>query len=422
MVGSVRRGKDAGLGANVRGDPPPDHHPTHKLLVASRASRPIWRGTVLPPTAEVPLTTIAYRGATVILVAFALMGQVAYLDVLYWDLMGLGPLAAGGVTPALLSAAMTGAVVSAVSGILALTLAFRGKGPRGARALGLALSAWSYLLAYSGITVLFAPPLESSLRFAFEAQFLAVEAMGLAAFLRFTTCFPRDFQPAWLRAPAELPVVLRPAQHLRLLLLGPGGVWAAGAVALGLVLGVNALLGRSAQDTALLPLTDVLRVVALALVVLNLRVSFVNADRADRRRMYWMVVGFTLLMGALGTLLAGNVLVAVTRWSPALNWRPLILDLGVVGLLWGMTMAVFYDGAMRPGVLTRRMTVLLSMLCMALFLAAGMETLLVARSLPPGLGTLLAFVAVGVLYGAARRPLEAVLYQTWADRVHPPPD
>ena len=109
---------------------------------------------------------------------------------------------------------------------------------------------------------------------------------------------------------------------------------------------------------------------------------------------------------------------AVTRWEiPGLNWRPVILDLGVMGLLWGTAMAVFYDGAMRPGVFTRRMTVLFSMLTMALFLAAGMETLLVGRSpLSPGIGTVLAALAVGILYVTARRALESMLYHTWADR------
>ena len=393
-----------------------------KCLVASHASFPLWKGTVVPPSPRSPLTTFAFRGATVLLVALALTGQAAYLDALYWNLMGLGPLAAGGVTPALLSSAMTGAVVSGVAGTLALILAFGGDGARGARPLGLALSAWAYLLAYSGTTLLFAPNLESPLRFAFEAHYLVVEAVGLAAFLRFTTLFPRETEASWLRAPAELPVGLRSAQHIRLLLLRAGGVWVVGAAALAMALGVNALLGRSAQDTALLPLTDLLRIAALAVVVLNLRVSFVNADQEDRRRMFWMVLGFTLLVGAVGGLLGGNVLLAVTTWDPGLNWRPILLDLGVIGLLWGMVMAVFYDGPMRPGLLTRRLTVLLSMLTLALFLAAGLETLLMARSLVPGLGTLVAAVTMSLLYGTWRHPLEGILYQTWAFRADPASD
>lgn len=357
------------------------------------------------------------RGVTVILVALALLGQAAYLDVLYWNMMGLGRLAMGGVAPALLSAVITGAVVSAVSGILGLTMVFRGDGARGARPLGLALSAWSYLLAYSGITVLFAPDTGSALRFAFEAHFLGVEALGLAALVRFTTVFPRDLSPAALRSPEDLAVGLRTGQHLRLVLLRPWGPWVTAAVALALVLGVNAALGRSTQDTALLPLTDLMRILALAAVVLNLRVAFVSADRTNRRYMFWTVVGFTLLVGAVGALLGGNVLLAVTGWEiEGFNWRPVVLDLGVMGLLWGTAMAVFYNGAMRPGVFTRRLTVMFSMLTAALFLAAGMETLLVARSaLPPGFGTVVAVVAVGILYVTSRRALESMLYHAWAD-------
>ena len=380
------------------------------------------RAETIPPTSEVPLT-FAYRGVTVILVALALMGQAAYLDVLYWNSMGLGRLAMGGVTPALFSAVITGAVVSLVSGVLGVTMAFRGDGARGARPLGLALAAWSYLLAYSGTTVLFAPDLDSPFRFAFESHFLGVEALGLAALLRFTTLFPTPLTSADLRAPDDLAVGLRTAQYLRLLLLRAWGPWLFAAMALALVLGVNATMGRTTQDTALLPLTDIMRLAALAVVVLNLRVSFVRADRQNRRQMFWMVVGFTLLVGAVGALLGGNVLVAVTHWEiQGLNWRPIVLDLGVMGLLWGTAMGVFYNGAMRPGVFTRRATVLFSMLTMALFLAAGMETLLVARSLPQGIGTVLATVAVGLLFVTSRRPLESMLYHTWADRAKAAPE
>jgi hypothetical protein len=329
----------------------------------------------------------------------------------------LGRLALSGIRPALLSGVVAGAVVSAVSGVIALTMTFRGSSDRGARPLGVALSAWSYLLAYSGTTVLFAPGLDSPLRFAFEAHFLGVEALGLAALLRFTALFPRPLPATALRAPDELPVGLRSAQRVRVWLLAPWTPWVVGVAALTLVLGVNAAMGRSTQDAALLRLTDLLRLLALTVAVLNLRIAFVHSDREDRRQMFWMTVGFTLLVGAVGTLLGGNVLVAVTGWGlRGLNWRPIILDLGVVGLLWGTAMAIFYDGRLRPGLVTRRATVVLSMLTAALFLAAGMETLLAARSsVPQGVGTLLAAVAVGILYFAARRPLESMLYHAWAE-------
>jgi hypothetical protein len=136
------------------------------------------------------------------------------------------------------------------------------------------------------------------------------------------------------------------------------------------------------------------------------------------------VVGFTLLVGAVGVLLGGNVLSAVTGWElPGWNWRPVVLDLGVLGLLVGMVMAVSYDGPARPGALTRRLTVLLSTVTATLFLAAGMETLSAARtSLPHGVGALLAVLAGAILYATVRGPLERVLYETWAQRGESPSD
>lgn len=389
-----------------------------------RGTVPLWKDRPLR-TPRLVLAPLAYRGLTVILSALAIAGQAAYLDVLYWNALGLGRLAHGGLHPALLSSVITGAVVTTVASVVALTLVFRGNGGRGARPLGLALAGWAYLLAYSGLTVLLAPDPASVWRTPFEVHFLLVEGIASAGLLRFTALFPSALDPSALRSPEALPVGLRLAQHVRLWLLGPVAPWLAAVGATALLFVINGAMGRPAQDAALLLLTDLLRLTALAVVILNLRRAFLAADTEGRRSMFWLVVGFTLLMGTVGWLLGGNVLTAVTGWdTPTFNWRPVVLDLGVLGLIWGVAMGVFYQGDMKPGKLSRRLAVLASACTLGLFLAAGLESLLAGTvatriTLPRGIGTVVSFVAVTLLYARTHRPLESMIYHAWAPAPEP---
>lgn len=351
----------------------------------------------------------------------AVVGQAAYLDALYWNALGLGSLSHGSLQPALLSAVITGAVVSVAAAVLGTTMTIRGDTTRGARPMGLALSVWAYLLAYSGIVVLMAPSGSGVLRTVFEGHFLVVEATGLAALLRFTAVFPGPLRAEDLRDPTELPVGLRSLQNLRIWLLRPTAPWIAALLAVATAMGTNAVMGRQVQDTALLALVDVFRLGALTLVVLNLRHAVISYDEILRQRMTWIVLGFTFLLVGVGLVLGGNVLTAVTGWAlPRMNWRPLVLNLGVLGLLWGAAMAVFYAGPMEAAPLVRRTAILGGMGTLTLFVAAGLEMLLTgvvaARfSLPYGAGTVVAIVAMAIVYVRTVRPLDAFLSHTWSD-------
>lgn len=377
-----------------------------------------------PPAPRLTLAALAHRTLAVALAALALVGQVAYMDALHWNSLGIRRLAQGSLHPALLSSVVTSAVVTTVAVAAALTLVFRRDSERGSHALGLSLATWAYLLSYSGITVLLAPDPSSSVRLVYEAHFLFVEALGLAALLRFTALFPTPLTPATTLDPDELPVGLRSAQRVRRLFLTPGGPWVAGVVAPLLLLGLTVALGRPVQDAALLLPTDLLRLAALAVVVVNMRGAFVAADLEGRRAMFWLVVGFALLMGAVGALLGGNVLSAVTGWEiPRFNWRPAVLDLGVIGLIWGASMGVFYRGRLRPGLVARRTGVLAGALTVGLFLAAGLESLVAGVvatriTLPAGIGTLVAGVAMTLLYMRTHRPIESMLYHAWSAGAH----
>ncbi len=376
---------------------------------------------VLPPTApRHNLANLAYRGLTLALAALALTGQLAYLDVLYWGVAGLPSLGDGDIQPALRSSVITGAAVTVLVCAAALFLTFRADGQRGARPFGLALAAWGYLLAYSGLTILFAPDAGSAARVPFDAHFLFVESLALAALLRFTALFPVPLHRSAIQDPAALNPLLRPLQHVRAQLLSPVGPWVAGAVACAFILVSNASQGRPVQDAPLIILADVFRLAALTVVVLNLRAAFLATDTQGRRAGFWFVVGFTLLLGAVGMLLGGNVLTAVTKWSiPGFNWRPVVLDLGVLGLIWGACMGIAYRGARKPGPLARRAALLAASITVALFLAAGLESLLGSvvspLILPRGVGTLVAIVAMGLLYVRIRSPVEGLLYRAWAD-------
>ena len=377
---------------------------------------------VLPPTdSRRTLANLAYRGLTLVLGAMGLTGQLAYLDALYWNVAEFGAMGDGGLQPALRSTVITGAVVTLVVVAAGLYLAFRADGERGSRPFGLALSAWGYLLAYSGLTILLAPEPGSAARTLFDAHFLFVEVLALAALLRFTALFPVPLRREAIQDPADLNVALRPLQRVRAWLLSPFGPWLAGGLACVLILLANAGQGRPVQDAPLIVLSDVFRLATLTVVILNLRASFVSADTRGRRAGFWFVVGFTLLLGAVGVLLGGNVLTAVTRWSiPGFNWRPAVLDLGVLGLIWGSCMGIAYRGVRKPGPLARRAALLTSTVTVALLLAAGLESLftrVVASPviLPQGIGTLAAFVAMWLLYVRVRRPVEGLLYRAWSD-------
>lgn len=406
---------------------PPRERPLH----ASDGRRACGRGppldilvidTVIAPASETPLAKLAYRTVTVLLAVLAILGQASYLDALYWNVLRLGRhMVAGGTQPALLSSVITGAVITLTAGVLGVVVSFRGTRGRGALPLGLALTVWAYILAYSGLVLLMAPEPTSPWHVFFEGHFLVVEALGLAALLRFTVLFPTTLNARALQDPATLPLGVAAGQRFRAWTLRPAAPWAGTAAALAVIFTVNATLGRPVQDAALLSLTDIFRLGALSLVVLNLRTSFLAGTSEERRRMHWVVAGFALLVGTVGIILGANILVTVTQWdTPAFNWRPLFLDLGVLGLLWGLYRGIFYRGKRDGAALIRGVALASTLLTMALLLAAGLEAFLsgpvsARLALPRGLGTLIATVVFTLIWMRTRRFFDAFLQERWAE-------
>jgi hypothetical protein len=365
------------------------------------------------------LSTLASRILVLVLAAVSAVGQVAYLDALYWHRLGWAERLAGNMDTSTLAVVGTDAVVSVLAGVVAISLAFRRDPGRGARPLAIAMAAWAYLLAYGGVFRLLAPPTESVFRLAFDVHFLAVECLGMAGTLAFSTAFPSALTAEDLGSAERLPVGLRTLFRFRVWLLRPPAPWIAAAVLVAVVLGLARMFGTPIIDAPLSPAMDFARFATLAAAVINLRASWDARDAPGRTRITWMAVGLTVLVGTLVMLVGGNVLISVTEWRSPLNWRPLLMNLGLLGLLWGCAMAVFYEGRLDPKALVRGIATWTGLATIFLFLSAGLEALfsdaMMARiSLPVGLGTLAAICLFAWIFEATRRFVEVVIDQIGA--------
>lgn len=353
----------------------------------------------------------------VILVAIAsTAGQVAYLDALYWHKFGMTWMperAVGSSTAVLLTAH---AVVSVVCSLLAVALVLSEQHRQEAsRALGVAFAAWSYLMAYSGATLLFRPSAPGLERQLFEAHFLVIETIGLVGLIRFTSIFPRSLPPEELRPSPTLPRVLGPVQRLAVLLLNPTPLIAAAALSIGALWAITLLTGGQVSDAGLSPLMDVIRLLAASLVVANLHRAWKASTEGDRDRLTWLVVALCALLAAVVFVIGGNVLLAVTEApTPPFSWQALVLDAGLVGFLSGIAMSVLDRGGSDPAKIARLISTAATAAALCLFLAAALETLftggaLASRSLRPGVGTAVSFAIVLATWRNLERFMRRVL-------------
>jgi len=354
-----------------------------------------------------------------LLAAVAVVAQAAYLDALSWHSLGfaapIGPV--GTRMNGSLVAVMTGhALVSVVSAALAVGLVLHeGPAQRSARGLGMALGAWSYLTAYSGVTLLLRPA-SPVLRSAFEGHFLAVEMVGLVGLVSFTALFPKPLVETSLAPPAALPPSLKPLHAISVWMLKPWAPWLVAGVVLIVLWSLTASRGAPLGDAGLSPLMDFVRFAAAGLVVTNLRRSWRSATHDQAARLTWLLVALAFLTGVLLVLIGGNVLLAVTDWpEPDVAWRPLLVDVGLIGFLTSLTMSVLYAGRLDAALAASRIGAIATVGTLGLFLAAALEALfteaLEGLSLRTGVGTLLAFVLVVAMHRSMLRSIEKVLVQ-----------
>lgn len=357
------------------------------------------------------LSKLLYRILVTVLAGVAVMAQ--------WATMRGGGAGLAPLQPSFVPVFGMGALASVVAAALALGLVWGTGGGRGSYALAVCLAAWSYVLAYSGVVMMLTP--RAGVGHAlFVAHFSLVETLGLAGVLRFSTLFPTAVELRDLEPPDAVPLGLRTLQRVRRALLGPVGPWVAAVVAFLLLLLVTRLSGGSLQEAPLNPFGAVIRFAAFTAAVLNLRISWLRSRGADRARMLWVMLGLTFLFGCLGILIGGNVLLAVTGWHvPLLNWRPIVLDVGLVGLVSATAMGVLRGGSVDASMIGRRVALLSGVLTTALFLAAALEALfadvLMGRiAVRTGVGTVLAVILMALAYDHLRGTLEDPLEHLWA--------
>ena len=128
-------------------------------------------------------------------------------------------------------------------------------------------------------------------------------------------------------------------------------------------------------------------------------------------------MALTFLFGVLAVLIGGNVLVEITGFpEPDVAWRPLLLDIGLIGFLGGLAASVLYSGPVRPITVVARITSVSTITTLGLFLAAGLEALfsggiLAAFSLRSGVGSALALATILATYRGLVRFIDRLMPQ-----------
>ena len=352
-----------------------------------------------------PVVPTAVRVAVILLAVAGAAGHVVYLDALWWHQLSLTSaleLDVSGATILLLTAH---SIVSLVCAGWSVALVLH-EGPRSraARALATTFAAWSYLMAYSGATMLFRPD-PGWAREIFEAHFLVVEVLGLAALMRFTSIFPRRLELDELDPLETLPDFLLPIYKAATFMRRPWAPGGIGALGLGSVWGITLLGDGALSDAGLSPVMDLIRFCAAGIVVMNFRRAWTAATEGDRDALTWLLVALACLLGALAFLVGGNMLVAVTGFpEPSVAWRPIVLDLGLIGFLTCVAMSVAYRGPRDPAVVTRGIVTMAAVATAGLFLAASLEALLSGA-----IGAAIAFAVVLSTYRSVARLIERAI-------------
>lgn len=375
-------------------------------------------GVGIPPEPPFPtLMAVTVRIVVILLAVAGISGHVAYLDALWWQTLDLTTTRlARGVGGATLLLLIAHAIVSAVCSFLAVYLVLHeGRRASAARALAVAFGSWSYLMAYSGVTLLLRPVSPGLTREIFEAHFLLVEVVGLAALLRYTAIFPRPLTEEELRPWATLPSVLLPFHHLAVFMRRPWAPWLLGALVLAVLWTGTLLMGGELSDAGLSPAMDVVRLGAAGFVVVNLNRSWRVSTEGDRDALTWIAAALTILLGSLAVLIGGNILVAVTGFpEPDVAWRPILLDGGTIGFFVCLAWSALDPHGADPARTVRRATTITVVVTCGLILAAGLEALFTGAiftsyALRTGVGTAAAFAVVLATFRTSSRAIERVL-------------
>jgi len=361
------------------------------------------------------VVTTTVRISVILLSIAGTLGHVAYLDALWWHTLGWTSTVARDVGTSTLSVLAAHAIVSLVCSVLAIALVLHeSRRSPASRALGIAFGAWSYLMAYSGVTMLLRPVAPGLTREIFEAHFLAVEVLGLAGLVRFTASFPRPLHGEELRPSPTLPAMLVPFHRLGVAMRRPRSAWTAAALVLLVLWGWTLASGGELSDAGLSHLMDLVRFGAAGLVVANLHRSWNVATEGDRDGLLWLAGGLAIMVGAVAILIGGNVLGAVTGFpEPDVAWRPILLDLGTIGFFVVLALSILHRPGMDPARMARTVMTASLVITAGLFLAAALEALFTGRIVPvtlrTGVGTAVAFAITLSTYRSSARRIASFL-------------
>jgi hypothetical protein len=256
--------------------------------------------------------------------------------------------------------------------------------------------------------------------------------LAVAAFVSFSALFPRRLTADRLPPPRRLPKL----RAVRAALLRPAVVWGV-AVAILLfvrvtppvaerVLGPPAGPDGSLRWHALVPIViagavyTVLPLAALGLGVRNLRTSYRIATREERRRILWVVAGFSaaawMILGSLG-LLATMALLDLD--VAALGFAiPLAIFLAPLVAVGCAAVGILYSGAIDAALLLQRSNVWGALGVLGVIAFAGLENALSSWvedrvGLPGVVGSMIAGGIVTAALIPVRRPLQRIV-ASWA--------
>lgn len=334
------------------------------------------------------------------LASLAAAGQLAYLGALVGNAGGAAPPSWAGVSATVATTVVAHAILALGSAAWALRVVFAPaeREPAASR-LALAIGAWSYLLSYPGIVLLLRP--EPGLaRSVFEGHFLLVETIGLAGLIRFTAIFSGPDGPAGHGGAAAGSPFARIPRALRRFAERPVAVWVAALAIPGLLLTTEGVRGRPLADAGLHPAMDVVRVTAATAVVLGLHHAWAHRASSARRPLAWLLTALAVLVTSVLLVIGGNILLSATSWrDPAVAWRPVVLDLGVLGFVSCLAASALAGGRVDPAAVARRVATGATLGLAALFTATVLEVLLASGifgpvAFPPGAGALLGVLAI----------------------------
>lgn len=181
--------------------------------------------------------------------------------------------------------------------------------------------------------------------------------LNAAAFVRFAALFPRPL------APAELAARRAWVRGLQAAALRPGPVWAAAGVLGALTMGLSFAAGPAGGSLGLLTVVPLLVGVAL------LRRSYRIAGAEERRKLLWVVQGFytgawVLALGFIAMMVvsAGAGFASAANGGGSVSTAGLLVftlgvELAILIVLCSLAFALFYHGAIEPGLVIQKTTI-----------------------------------------------------------------